>query len=424
MARSVRAARLETRTARLKLGIGVRHWKTIGKGFSLAYRRTVDGYGTWQARLFDSKKGYSFQALGRADDFQEANGIDVLDFIQAQAKARELASREARKRAGLYHEPLTVNEATTRYLVWFKENRRSYRDTAFNVNAHILPAFGEKLVAELRTREIREWHEKLATVPPRKRTPMGQGPAYHEKPKTAHDKRSRKSTANRILTVFKAILNRAFRDELVADDEAWRRVKPFGNVDEPLVRFLSEAEAVRLINSCRADYRNLVKAALFTGARYGELTRLLVADVNLDTASMFIRPSKSGRGRHIPLHAEGCGFFRELIAGKCGDSRVFLREDGDPWGKAHCTRPMREACESAKIVPAIGFHELRHSYASFLAQRGVDLLTISKLLGHADTRITSKHYAHLCDKTLSDAVVAHLPGFGHVSSQKVVSLKQ
>jgi integrase len=83
---------------------------------------------------------------------------------------------------------------------------------------------------------------------------------------------------------------------------------------------------------------------------------------------------------------------------------------------------MLEACKMAKIMPGIGFHELRHSYASFLAQRGVDLLTISKLLGHADTRITSRHYAHLCDRTLANAIVAHLPGFGHVANEKVVSI--
>ncbi len=72
--------------------------------------------------------------------------------------------------------------------------------------------------------------------------------------------------------------------------------------------------------------------------------------------------------------------------------------------------------------PAVGFHELRHTYASLLAQAGVDLLTISKLLGHADTRVTSRHYAHLCDKTLMKAVVAHLPPFGHVSNKNVASV--
>jgi len=79
-------------------------------------------------------------------------------------------------------------------------------------------------------------------------------------------------------------------------------------------------------------------------------------------------------------------------------------------GKNHHIRPLRDACKAAKIRPAVAFHELRHTYASHLAQAGVDLLTISKLFGHSDTRITSKHYAHQADKTLV-AAVTRLPSF-------------
>ena len=70
----------------------------------------------------------------------------------------------------------------------------------------------------------------------------------------------------------------------------------------------------------------------------------------------------------------------------------------------------------------MGFHELRHTYASALAQMGVDLLSISKLLGHADTRITSRHYAHLCDNALR-AAVEKLPGFGHLRHSKVRAIR-
>ena len=52
----------------------------------------------------------------------------------------------------------------------------------------------------------------------------------------------------------------------------------------------------------------------------------------------------------------------------------------------------------------------------------MDLLTISKLLGHADMRITSRHYAHLCDQTLRKAV-NKLPGFGHQPETKVTAIK-
>jgi integrase len=102
---------------------------------------------------------------------------------------------------------------------------------------------------------------------------------------------------------------------------------------------------------------------------------------------------------------------------------MFVRGDGETWGKNHQQRPMIEACKAAKVTPALRFHECRHTYASALAQAGADLLTISKLLGHADTRITARHYAHLCDKTLANAVNNLLPNFGAVEESNVAAIR-
>lgn len=423
MARSVRSNPLETRTNRLKLASrDTLYFVTIGEGLALGYRRTVKGNGTWQARLWTGDR-YVKHTLGEADDFMDEDGENVLTFFQAQGKATAYAN-EARKPELPKGKPVTLGEATIAYLAWYKEHRKAYRETEATVNAHILPAWRDKLIMEMTTPAIKRWHEKLAITPARKRSSnLSTQTAYREKPATPEEKRSRKSTANRILTVLKAILNKAFRDGLVSDDTAWRRIKPFENADEPVTRFLTEAESTRLVNACTPDFRPLVKAALFTGCRYGELTRLLTKDVNLDTGMIYISPeAKSGKGRHIPLHPEGLDFFKTCIMGKTGNDHVFLRGDGQPWGKNHHVRLLKAACAQAKIEPEIGFHELRHTYASTLARMSVDLLTISKLLGHADTRITSRHYAHLCDNTLK-AAVTKLPSFGHQPETKVQAIR-
>jgi len=422
MARSVRSNPLETRTNRLKLASrDTLYYVTIGEGLALGYRRTLKGNGTWQARLWSGDK-YVKHSIGEADDFMDADGAITLTFFQAQGKATAYA-QEARKPEIPNGKPVTMQEAAASYLAWYKDHRKAYRETEITVNAHILPFWRDKLLMEISTSEIRRWHEKLAITPARKRTSKSTTQiAYRESPSTPEEKRSRKSTANRILTVLKAVLNKAFRDGLISDDAAWRRVKPFANADEPVTRFLTEAESTRLINASRPDFRQLVKAALFTGCRYGELTRLLVKDVNLDTGMIYICPqAKSGKGRYIPLHAEGLDFFRATVTGKTGKAHAFLRNDGAPWGKNHQFRLLKDACEHSRIEPPVGFHELRHTYASTLAQLGVDLLTISKLLGHADTRITSRHYAHLCDNTLK-AAVAKLPSFGHQPEATVAAI--
>ena len=131
--------------------------------------------------------------------------------------------------------------------------------------------------------------------------------------------RRRRSTANRLLAILRAALTHAWREGRVASDHAWRRVKLFENVASARVRYLTVAEGKRLINACGdTDFRNLVRAALETGCRYGELGRLNVADFNPDSGTLAILKSKTGKARHVVLTDEGAAFFAELCAGRPG----------------------------------------------------------------------------------------------------------
>lgn len=414
MARATRDARLETRTARGKLPKGVYHWRGIRKGLALGYRKGPNA-ATWTVRLVAGPNRYVTKALGNADDHQDANGADVLDYYQAQEAARAFADDHASGKIGA---PYTVAEATRDYLEWFQANRKSYRETELTVQVHILPALGDRPVADLTTPELRKWHEGLAAAPARLRSKEGKPLNIRE----ATDPRPRKATANRILTVLKAALNHAWRDGHVPTDEAWRRVKPFRHVDTPKVHHLDRAECIRLLNACAPDFRQMVKAALLTGCRYGELGALEVRDFHPDAGTVDVRHTKNGKPRHVPLTDEGRAFFAGLTAGRPRTDRLFVKADGTPWGKSHQNRPLRMACEAAGLEP-IGFHVLRHSYGSALAMRGVPLQVIAEVLGHADTRITSRHYAHLMPSYVADTVRAHLPTFGGEEPAKVVALK-
>jgi integrase len=72
-------------------------------------------------------------------------------------------------------------------------------------------------------------------------------------------------------------------------------------------------------------------------------------------------------------------------------------------------RLMREACAMAGIIPAVGFHVLRHTHGSLLAMRGVPMAVIARQLGHADTRMTEKHYAHLAPNYVADTIRESFP---------------
>ncbi len=231
MARTVRDANLETRTARDRLTIRKKpYWRTIDPGRHIGYYKGARG-GSWIARYFLGRGRYIEKKLGIADDTHDADAVEILSFSQAQERARAWFAEQARKKAGLGPDgPYTVANAIEDYLDWFSSHRKSLSDTRVAAEAHILPKLGQIEVSELTTRAIREWHEELAATPARIRTRKGQ-PVRYKESTDRDDNRPRKATANRILTVLKAALNRAYREGDVASDEAWRRVERFRGAD-------------------------------------------------------------------------------------------------------------------------------------------------------------------------------------------------
>ena len=271
---------------------------------------------------------------------------------------------------------------------------------------------------------MRDWHHAIADKPRQARGKHGELPKDAKQRRAGRDAiRKRRATANRVLTVLKAALNHAWREGVVPSDDAWRRVSPFKGVDAPVIRYLAEDEQRRLVNACSADFREIVRAALLTGCRYGELIALRAADYHADAGTITVCESKAGKVRHVVLTDEGCTLFDALTAARKGDTRIFLRSDGKPWGASHQQRPLAEACARARISPAVSFHILRHSHGSTLAMRGVPMGVIAAQLGHSDTRMTEKHYAHLAPSYVADTIRANFPNLGITKDGAVQALR-
>ncbi len=431
MARTVRDANLETRAARLRLKPRAEpYWRSIDPGAHLGYYRGSRG-GTWVARVYADAR-YRKTSLGTADDSTDADGVGVLSFVQAQAAARAWFAQEARRAGGLpdpIQGPYRVRDAVRDYLAWYSRHRKALAATELAAEAHILPTLGEIEVRKLTTNRLRDWHEELAAAPVRKRIGRVKSkkisdpcPRESESRETKTDPeamRKRRATANRVLTVLKAALNLSWRESKVPSDDSWRRVKPFHDVDAPVVRYLTEAECLRLVNATQADFRPMVRAALLSGCRYGELVMLRVADLNLDAGTLAIRTSKSGKSRHVILTEEGRALFVGAAVGKASSDLIFTRPDGAPWGKSHQQRPLSSACEGARISPAVSFHVLRHTHGSLLAMKGVPMAVIARQLGHADERMTQRHYAHLAPSYVADTIRAHFPSLGIVEPTNI-----
>ena len=292
-------------------------------------------------------------------------------------------------------------------------------------NASVLPKLGHLLVEQLTSEQINRWRNELAASGKRVRTKKyADKPARCPPPTGDNARRKRRATANRLLTMLKAALNRAYNAGRVPSDAAWRKVKPFRQVNEAVVRYLRNDETRRLVNACEQDFRPLVQAALLTGCRYSELVNLTCADFNRDNDTLTLRQTKGGRSRHVVLTEEGRHLFTQWTAGRAANERVFLRSDGKPWGASHQQRPLAEAAARAKLSPAPTFHILRHTHASMLAMRGVPMGVIAAQLGHQDTRMTEKHYAHLAPSYVADTIRAQFPKLGIADQTTVIPINR
>ena len=175
--------------------------------------------------------------------------------------------------------PYTVADAIEDYRTDYRRRGGKADERIENAaRVHILPALGKETLSKLRKKKIENWLEGIADRKARVRTRMGEEPRFREGSLSADQKRARKATANRVLTVLKAALNYALGEKRAADGAAWQSVKPYHDVDSVRLRYLSDAETRRLVNACDSDFRLLVTAALLTGCRYGELAALVVED--------------------------------------------------------------------------------------------------------------------------------------------------
>ena len=375
------------------------HWLMIIPGLHIGYRKGKRG-GVWYGRKYLDEGKYEKWTLGLADDIVDADGVEVLTFTQADAKARLGPTGSGSGKMD------TVNDVMNYYMKHQEAEARSAKTTRYAVNRHIGPRIGKKRLAKLTIENITEWRNELAepkTEAKKKKNTQKYSPREL--------RRRRQASANRVLTILKAALNYAERTGKYSGPAPWKLVPPFKNVDATEHPYFTRDEAIRLQNACVPDLRLLVRGALETGCRYGELSSMKVSDFNNDAGTIAVRESKSGKVRHAHLTTSGHEFFDELVSDKKRADLMFIRADGQPWVKSNQIDPMRSACKIAKIDPPIPFKALRTTYGSLLAEQGVPLQVIAAALGHADTRITEKHYAHLMPNYVADTIRANLPTF-------------
>jgi len=169
---------------------------------------------------------------------------------------------------------------------------------------------------------------------------------------------------------------------------------------KPDFDFLTFDEAARLVAAADPEWSCMIVLALKAGLRQGELLALRREDIDLVTGLLRVRRSvtrgfvtepKNGKGRDIPLGDEAIAALKaeRHLRGPL----VFCDAAGRMWKKNEVKHPLWRACRKAGLRQ-IGWHVLRHTFASHLVMRGAAMKVVQELLGHATIEMTMR-YAHL-----------------------------
>lgn len=203
-----------------------------------------------------------------------------------------------------------------------------------------------------------------------------------------------------------AMLSKAFN--LGVKEWEWIKENPVSKVprekeNNERDRWLTEDEEKKLLENSPQWLRDIIVFALHTGLRQDELLSLQWSRVDLFRKIIIIQESKNGKPRTIPLNQIALNILMEKAKVRnLKSDLVFL---SNAMIKIDCHNLIR-AFKIALVKAGIQdfhFHDLRHTFATRLAQRGVDLYKISKLLGHYDISMTQR-YAHHCPESLRDGI--------------------
>lgn len=189
-------------------------------------------------------------------------------------------------------------------------------------------------------------------------------------------------------------------------------------------RWLSADEEERLLAASSSWLQEIIRFALNTGMRQGEILNLQWQDVDFTRETLIVMKSKNGTRRTIPLNST----VYDLLATKqartgASSGPVFKTPLSNTLQVRFLVREFCVARDRAGI-PDFRFHDMRHTFATRLVQRGIDLYKVQRLLGHKTGTMTQR-YAHHCPESLRDGVnvMEHRPPIDTNLSQMAGSMK-
>ena len=217
-------------------------------------------------------------------------------------------------------------------------------------------------------------------------------------------------TAQYAVAVISLLWNTAFAQEFVTGENPARRVRR-PKIDNRRLRFLSKDEADALL----AEIKNVSLAlhdecllALYCGLRAGEIHNLTWGAIDFINDQVLIRDPKNGQNRFAFLTEPVKAMLERRSTRQDKESLLFPTATGKK--RAQVSRAFGDCVEKLGLNAGVNdprqkvvFHTLRHTFASWLVQKGVPLHTVAELMGHRSIAMTQR-YAHLSPESLRNAV--------------------
>jgi hypothetical protein len=388
-----------------------------GRKIGLGYRRN-QGPGAWVVRISDGRESSTTQAIGSADDDDIiANGVTILTFYQARdlalAFARNMTSSkpQAESTGG---RPITVSQALDRYEANLKSRGRSATNNVRQVLIHLDDSLAQKAVALLVADELEDWKERLA-------------------------EETSPATANRTATGLRAALYfAARRDRRITNEKEWRvGLARLPNAESARNIILNETDVRAIVATAYEEnweFGLLIETSDVTGARYSQITRLEVCDLQDDRPDprVMMPPSRKGKdGKSltpipVPITRGLASRMRETAGKRRPNERLLLKGSGAAWQRDNQTIPfnrtvarinaMRDARGETPLPEGTSIYALRHTSI------------VRQLLGNVPIRVVAvnhdtsvdmieKHYSRyindhadaLVRRTLVEAEVVEFP---------------
>jgi integrase len=381
MSRKTRSP-FESASARLQLPFKENkkpYWQRLGPGLSLGYRRN-DHAGSWSIRAADGAGGEWLKRIGTADDYEQANGGDVLSYEQAVAEARRLY----RGKADTEHDPskpVTLDEALIRYEADLAA-RSSRPYNAKLARHHLTPSLLSKPLALITADELKVWRDRLVA--------KGLAPSSVNRVRNnvrAALELSAPARSNVWKTGLESLPNARRARKLIFPDDVIRALVAQAYQQDSATGLLCDVLAV-------------------TGMRPIQAQRLRVEDlIGGDKPRLMVSKTAKGGGRNraekrlqrypVPITSTLCAKLRQSATGRTDDAPLLLRADGQPWSETNPHGDYRSGwiwiAKAVGLAPDATPYLFRHSSIARMLMRGLHTKLVADLHDTSEQMIR-QHY--------------------------------